>query len=137
MNGVAIDEPPLTVHASERAGLFYPGFGDGRCAFLSVDGSDPVHEIEELLDAGAADFVVAVDAGVDLRDVDSVLFHWTANADPGRDLVVRGHRIGFDATRKTPGAGRHGHPVRDYPPPLEMDAAMREKVTRRWTEYGF
>jgi len=136
VNGVAIGEPPLTVHASERPGVSYPEFGDGRCAFLSVGGNDPARAIGELLEEGAADFVIAVDEGVDLRDVDSVLFHWTANADPGRDVVVRGHRVGYDATRKEPGAGRNGHPVRDYPPPLEMDAATRDNVTRRWGEYG-
>jgi 3-polyprenyl-4-hydroxybenzoate decarboxylase len=63
--------------------------------------------------AGSADFVIAVDAPIDLRDWQSVLFHWCANTDPGRDLHVERRaqgagtsaRIGFDATRKLPGAG--------------------------------
>jgi 3-polyprenyl-4-hydroxybenzoate decarboxylase len=72
-----------------------------------------------------------------------VFFHFCANTDPGRDIVLEsrthgtmGGRIGFDATRKLPGDERHGQPVRDFPPLLRMDEATRALVDRRWHEYG-
>ncbi len=115
-----------------------PGFGRGRCVFVSVDKRGPgagARAIEAALEA--ADFVVAVDARVDPRDWQQVLFHCCANVDPGRDLVRRGGRIGFDATAKVPGDERNGFAVRPYPPPIEMDAATKQCVSERWREYGF
>ena len=71
-----------------------------------------------------------------MRDVEAVLFRWCANSDPGRDMIRRGGRIGFDATSKTAGTIINGHPVRDYPPILRMSDEIKDRVTRRWTEYG-
>lgn len=89
------------------------------------------------------DFLIVVDQVCDFGSLESVLFHLTANADPGRDLMRTGRFIGFDATHKTandvhrePGDLRR-HDVRDFPPILKMDEAIRERVTRRWEEYGF
>ena len=81
--------------------------------------------------------MIAVDEEVDLGDTGGVLFRWCANCDPGRDLHREGSRIGFDATAKLAGDARHGQPVRDFPPILEMSEEIRAKVTRRWAEYGF
>ena len=80
---------------------------------------------------------VAVDARVDPRNWQQVLFHLCANTDPGRDLLPRGGRIGFDATAKLPGDERNGLPVRPYPPPIEMSETVRRRVADRWREYGF
>jgi 3-polyprenyl-4-hydroxybenzoate decarboxylase len=93
--------------------------------------------VEAVLGAGVADFVIAVDASVDLRDSDAVFLHWTANCDPGPDRFVFGSAIGLDATPKLPGDARNGEPVRDWPPPIEMNEATRSKVSGRWSEYGF
>jgi 4-hydroxy-3-polyprenylbenzoate decarboxylase len=41
--------------------------------------------------------------------------------------------MGIDATKKWPGEGV----VRDWPGEIKMDEATREKVSRRWREYGF
>ncbi|MHC4956376.1 MAG: UbiD family decarboxylase, partial [Planctomycetota bacterium] len=95
----------------------YPEFGNGRCAFVH-GGADPRATLQRLLDAGAADFVIAVDDDADLEDSDGVLFRWTANWDPGRDTVRVQHALGFDATRKTSGTSATGEPIRDYPPIL-------------------
>jgi 4-hydroxy-3-polyprenylbenzoate decarboxylase len=92
-------------------------------------------------DRGAADFVVVCDHGVDLgehlRGWAAAFFLLASNADPSRDLVRRGRRIAIDATRKLPGAGRDGLPVRDYPPLVATDAETAALVDRRWGEYGF
>ncbi|MCH8006200.1 MAG: UbiD family decarboxylase [Planctomycetes bacterium] len=131
-------------------GVAVPAFGGGRCVFLGVAktaaGAGP-RAIDCVWDIVArasqkavdhvADFVIAVDAGVDLNDWENVLFHFCANTDPGRDLHRRDHRLGVDATRKLPGDERCGQPVRDYPPYMEMDAETKDLVTRRWAEYGF
>ena len=140
VSGVAIDAPRDGCRPVEHPDVAYPGFGNGRCAFVRVAKERPgdgVRALEHLLAAGGADFAIAVDEGVDLADPGAVFFRWTANSDPGRDLVRDGHRVGFDATAKIPGEERGGQPVRDFPPVLEMDASTRERVDRRWQEYGF
>jgi 4-hydroxy-3-polyprenylbenzoate decarboxylase len=98
-------------------------------------------------------FIVVVDEHVDVHDHDAVLFHLCANCDPARDTEVvhgpvdildhaaprlgAGHKMGFDATKKIPGEEAGGHPVRAWPPLIEMDEATRALVERRWEEYGF
>ena len=129
VNGCAVDGPPPTPDATPDAASLpgvaaaaFPDFGRGRCLFLAVDKREPgqgVAAIERAWDAfpaPAADLVVAVDAAVDVRDHDEVLFHLGAQCDPGRDLHRRDARVGFDATTKLPGDERGGQPVRPYPP---------------------
>jgi 4-hydroxy-3-polyprenylbenzoate decarboxylase len=43
-----------------------------------------------------------------------------------------GGKIGFDATVKLPAEGK----VRPWPAELEMDAATKALVERKWKEYG-
>jgi len=82
------------------------------------------------------DLLVVVDEEVDLDSLDEVLFTMVSNADPSRDLHRRGARVAFDATRKQPGAGRLGYPVRPYPTRLVMDDATRRRVDARQSELG-
>ena len=97
--------------------------------------SDEPSRVPELADA---DFVIAVDEDQDPTDLERALFLWMANADPTRDLLRRGRRIGFDARTKVPGRDdRDGVPVRDYPPMVSMSPEIVAKVDRRWNEYGF
>jgi 3-polyprenyl-4-hydroxybenzoate decarboxylase len=88
---------------------------------------------------GAADFIIVTDAHAGARPDDwrAPFFFLASNADFTRDAHTAGNRIAFDATRKVPGAGRGGLPVREYPPLVEMDAATAAMVDRRWNEYGF
>ena len=95
-------------------------------------------------------FVIILSDGVDLNDIDAAFFHWCAHCDAGRDVLrhhvvssgpgesgtATGHRLGFDATVKSPADTRHGVPARDWPPILAMDEAVKSTVTRRWSEYG-
>ncbi len=97
--------------------------------------------------------LVVVDEDVDVHDHEQVMFHLCANCDPGRDVEVvtgpldildhaapgmgTGHKMGFDATTKWPNETAHGHAVRPYPPRIDMTDAVRQQVTRRWSEFGF
>jgi 3-polyprenyl-4-hydroxybenzoate decarboxylase len=123
-------------------GAFAPPFGADRCNFLAVekklanDGACAIEELWNETPQGMAELVIAVDSSVDVRDWQSVLFHWCANTDPSRDVLRSGPRIGFDATRKMKGDERHGQPVRDYPPIMEMDEATKRAIDTRVTEFG-
>jgi len=93
--------------------------------------------------------LLVVDDDVDVHDVRAVAWFALNNVDPSRDLVVMpgpvddldhsgsylvslGHKLGVDATRKGADEGY----ARAWPPDLVMDADTRERVTRRWNEYG-
>ena len=91
--------------------------------------------------------IVVVDAHVDPHDYAQVTFYLGANVDPSRDVVLSegpadhldhattrqfiGGKLGIDATAKGPDEG-----AREWPAEIEMSAAIRELVDRRWAEYG-
>jgi 4-hydroxy-3-polyprenylbenzoate decarboxylase len=92
--------------------------------------------------------IVVVDHDVDVQDEQAVLFHLCANVDPKRDVMFVdgpldildhaspglgvGSKMGIDATRKIAGEGA----VRRWPDEIVMSPEIRERVSRRWTEYG-
>jgi 4-hydroxy-3-polyprenylbenzoate decarboxylase len=92
--------------------------------------------------------IVVVDADVDVHNEQEVWFRVGANVHPGRDVVfcdgpgdwldhaapIRGlgQKMGLDATRKLPEEG-HSRP---WPDELQMSDDLRERVNRRWGEYG-
>lgn len=100
---------------------------DGRCTLETLL-SHPAHE--------RADFIIVIDHPADLKDWREVFFHLAANADPGRDMIRRGSRIAFDATRKLPGDERCGQPVRDYPPIIEMTDEVKKRVAEHAATFG-
>ncbi len=93
-------------------------------------------------------FVVVVDGHVDVHDYSEVTWRVFNNVDPGRDTVIMagpldvldhssplaryGSKMGIDATKTWPEEG-HG---REWPDELEMDAAVKQRVTARWQEFG-
>ncbi len=139
-SSASVSERPAHSSAPEQHEIHHPDFAPDRCAFLGVakrQAGDAVAAIEAVLgEKSAPDFVIAVDQDVDIADWQEVFFHLCANADPGRDIIRFGHRIGFDATPKIPGEDRHGQPVRDYPPILEMDEAVRQRIGDRAAAFG-
>ncbi len=143
VNGIAIDGPiAARVPDQRRSGdarVSFPAFGRGRCAFVAVDKKSAGDGGDALAHGWAcgANFVIAVDADVDLENADDVLFRWCANFDPTRDIHHSGGNIGFDATKKMAGDERNGQPVRDFPPLLRQAPEITERVSRRWAEYGF
>jgi 4-hydroxy-3-polyprenylbenzoate decarboxylase len=93
--------------------------------------------------------IVVVDHDVDVHDVRGVVWNALNNVDPARDFVqmpgpvddldhagsydlAQGTKLGIDATRKRADEGY----TRDWPPEIRMDAATRDLVAARWSEYG-
>lgn len=123
-----------------------PDFSRGRCAFIQVnkknckpDSEIVNHIINDVfsINASSLDFVIVVDERCEVNNLEQVLFHWCANTDPGRDIVRCKNRIGFDATGKKPGETVNGKKVRDFPPLVEMSEEIKDRVSKRWVEYGF
>ena len=92
--------------------------------------------------------LIVVDEDIDVQDCRSVAWFALNNLAPDRDLVTMpgpvddldhgsyevayGMKIGVDATRKTAAEGY----TREWPPDMIMDPSTRERVTKRWREYG-
>lgn len=87
-------------------------------------------------------YIVVVDADVNVHNTSDVLFRLCANTEPQRDTIFTkgpadvldhatsdlaiGTKMGVDATKKLPGEGFK----REWPPLIEMDSAVKEKITR-------
>ena len=85
--------------------------------------------------------LIIVDEDVDANDVSKAAWKVFNNIDAKRDLVVSevnlednnfGHRIGIDATKKWYDEGHK----REWPDDIVMCDEIKEKVTKRWREYG-
>jgi len=140
--------PDIVDYNLPPSGVFH------NCAYVKIRKEYPyqarrvMHAIWGAGQMSFTKFIIVVDETVDVQNEQDVLFHLFANCDPARDMeLVRGpvdildhaspahgagSKIGFDATAKWPGEGE----VRKWPIELEMDAATKELVTRRWKEYG-
>ncbi len=125
------------------------------CAFVKIKkvfAHQARRVINAIWGAGQMSFckmIVVLDEDVDVHDEQDVLFHMCANVDWRRDTMIvegpvdildhaspyegSGAKIGIDATRTMSGEGIY----REYPPLIRMSEAVVEKVTRRWSEYGF
>jgi len=117
-------------------------------AFVSTAhrGPEAVGALIDRLDQRLADtadapaFLVVVADSVSVEDLDEAMFHFCANADLARDLRLLAHGDGrstaaFDATPKIEGEG-YTLPARAWPPIIEMDQSVRDRVQRRWSELG-
>jgi len=92
--------------------------------------------------------LLIVDADIDVQDVRSVAWFTLNNLAPDRDVVMMpgpvddldhgsytiayGTKVGIDATRKSAAEGY----TREWPPDIVMDKATKERVSKRWREYG-
>lgn len=92
--------------------------------------------------------IVVFDEDVDVQNLDEALFHMFGNVDWSRDVIIQegpvdaldhasyrfafGGKIGIDATRKLPEEGY----TRGWPTPITMREDIRDRVTRRWSQYG-
>src|SRR6266536_1686215 len=92
--------------------------------------------------------VIVVDEDVDVQDLGEVTLKALNNIDPERDIQFTlgpvdsldhasrlpnfGSKMGIDATRKWPTEGFD----RPWPDEVEMSAEVRERVSRRWKEFG-
>ncbi|MCE9618352.1 MAG: UbiD family decarboxylase [Planctomycetes bacterium] len=146
VHGIALGEPRLPGADEVRlclesicphvAAAAAPAWGHGRCLFVSIEkraacaGARAIEKIWSLLpnQPGAGDFVVVVDAGIDLADWEKVLFFLAANSDFERDLYRQDRRIAIDATRKVAGDARNGHAVRRFPPLVGFEPFTIERA---------
>ncbi|MBL4763101.1 MAG: 4-hydroxy-3-polyprenylbenzoate decarboxylase [Gammaproteobacteria bacterium] len=93
-------------------------------------------------------FVVVVDADIDVRNWQDVIWAITTRMDPARDITLventpidyldfaspvsgLGSKAGFDATSKWP-----GETLREWGRPIEKDPAVVKKVDELWEELG-
>jgi 4-hydroxy-3-polyprenylbenzoate decarboxylase len=93
--------------------------------------------------------IVVVDEWVNVHDLSEVAWRVTNGIDPARDLVVvegpaddldhaavrhrYGGKLGIDATEKRAPLDRV---EQAWPEEIRMSEEVRERVTRRWPEYG-
>ncbi|MFP4039206.1 MAG: menaquinone biosynthesis decarboxylase [Desulfosudaceae bacterium] len=125
------------------------------CALVSIDKKHPgqakkvINALWGLGQMASTKFIAVFDSDVDLRDSSTVVWKLLNNVDPRRDLLLSegpldaldhsapyadfGGKMGVDATRKTTEEGM-GRP---WPEEITMSGEIREKVTRRWADYGF
>jgi 4-hydroxy-3-polyprenylbenzoate decarboxylase len=92
--------------------------------------------------------IVVVSAHVNVHDLSEVAWRATGNIDPRRDLVILegpmddldhaalrhrfGGKLGVDATEKGP----LDDVTQAWPDEIRMSEDVRERVTRRWKDYG-
>jgi 4-hydroxy-3-polyprenylbenzoate decarboxylase len=93
-------------------------------------------------------FVIVTDDDINARDWNDVIWAITTRMDPRRDTVIidntpidyldfaspvsgLGSKIGFDATNKFPGETN-----REWGEPIEMDAAVKDKIDDLWGSLG-
>ncbi len=129
-------------------GAYIPANLGDAWLFVNIDkvragqGRETVERIRSIPTSGGDPrfIIVLAQKHLDVRDINRVLFHWCANTAFERDAVWFDGRVAFDATPK----GHWGrgdefaeHPVRPWPPVIEMSPEISERVTQRWVEYGF
>ena len=94
--------------------------------------------------------IIVVDEGINVHDMDDVIWAMTTRADAARDTVIidgaptdtldpasprvnHGSKMGIDATQKTAEEGYE----REVQIPVSADTDTVKLVTSRWSEYGF
>ncbi|MDQ2983000.1 MAG: menaquinone biosynthesis decarboxylase [Actinomycetota bacterium] len=144
---VKMTVPEIVDYDLPVAGVFH------NCCIVSIRKAFPghakkvMHAIWGLGMLSLTKSVVVVDEHVDVHDYAQVFFYVGANVDPARDVILSegpldhldhapthqffGGKIGIDATAKGPMEG-----TREWPPEIEMTDEVRERVDRRWDEYG-
>ncbi|MEQ8194540.1 MAG: UbiD family decarboxylase, partial [Rhodospirillales bacterium] len=93
-------------------------------------------------------FVIVVDADIDARDWNDVIWAVSTNVDPARDVTLientpidyldfaspvsgLGSKMGIDATAKIP-----PETGREWGRKIRMSDDIIEEVTRKWQQYG-
>ncbi|QIK36995.1 4-hydroxy-3-polyprenylbenzoate decarboxylase [Caldichromatium japonicum] len=157
--GVALNEvfvPILGKQFPEIQDFYLPPEGCSyRLAIVSIKKQYPGHAKRVMLGIWSflrqfmyTKFVIVVDDDIDIRQWPDVIWAMTTRMDPARDLVLientpidyldfaspvsgLGSKVGFDATNKWPGESS-----REWGRPIQMDAAVKQRVDRIWDELG-
>jgi 4-hydroxy-3-polyprenylbenzoate decarboxylase len=124
------------------------------CALISIDKTLP-HQARKVISAvwGLGQmmftkFIVIVDKDVDVYNPSEVAWRAFNNVDARRDILITegpvdvldhssdtpkvGAKMGIDATRKWADEGYE----REWPADIEMSEEVKQRVDRRWSEYG-
>ena len=139
--------PEIVDYDLPVAGAFH------NCVIVSIRKAFPghaqkvMHAIWGLGMLSLSKSVVVVDAEVNVHDYEEIFFRVCANVDPKRDVLITegpldhldhsptlqfyGGKLGIDATAKGPPEG-----TRPWPEEIVMSDEIRERVSRRWAEYG-
>ncbi len=88
--------------------------------------------LEEYMKNNDDKFVLAFDHDVDINNLSYAMWKFFNNIDASRDLVFYENKIGVDATKKLKEEGL----TRDWPEDINMSDDIKERVDRRWNEYG-
>ncbi len=125
------------------------------CALVSIEKKFPgqakkvINALWGLGQMASTKYIFVFDKDIDLKDSKTVVWKLLNNVDPKRDLLLSegpldaldhsatypnfGGKMGIDATRKTVEEGMG----RKWPDEIKMSKEVKEKVSRRWQEYGF
>lgn len=159
MLGLALNEvfvPILRKQYPEIIDFYLPPEGCSyRMAVISIRKQYPGHAKRVMMGAWSflrqfmyTKFIVIVDAGVDCRNWQDVIWAITTRMDPKRDTVMidntpidyldfaspvagLGSKMGLDATNKWP-----GETAREWGVPIVMDEVVKQKVDKIWNELG-
>jgi len=92
--------------------------------------------------------IIVLDDDVNVHDMYEVIWRFTNNIDPERDMLVTrgpidvldhasrmlgyGSKIGFDATRKWPSEGF----TREWPEVIQMSPEVKQRIDQIWQQLG-
>jgi 4-hydroxy-3-polyprenylbenzoate decarboxylase len=157
--GVALNEvfvPLLTRQFPEIVDFYLPPEGCSyRIAVVSMRKQYPGHAKRVMFGIWSylrqfmyTKFIIVVDDDIDVRDWKEVIWAVTTRVDPARDLLIAentpidyldfaspvsglGSKLGLDATNKWP-----GETARAWGKPIAMDAQVKQRIDRMWSELG-
>ncbi len=157
--GVALNEvfvPILQKQFPEITDFYLPPEGCSyRMAVVSMKKEYPGHAKRVMFGVWSflrqfmyTKFVIVTDDDVNVREWDDVIWAMTTRMDPARDMTLventpidyldfaspvsgLGSKVGFDATNKW-----KGETDREWGVPIEMDAAVKERIDSIWDELG-
>jgi 4-hydroxy-3-polyprenylbenzoate decarboxylase len=157
--GVALNEvfvPILQKQFPEITDFYLPPEGCSyRMAVVSMKKEYPGHAKRVMFGVWSflrqfmyTKFVIVTDDDVDVRNWDDVIWAMTTRMDPVRDMTLventpidyldfaspvsgLGSKVGFDPTNKW-----KGETDREWGVPIEMDAAVKERIDSIWEELG-
>ncbi|MFO7593198.1 MAG: 4-hydroxy-3-polyprenylbenzoate decarboxylase [Pseudomonadota bacterium] len=157
--GVALNEvfvPILQKQFPEIVDFYLPPEGCSyRLAVVSIRKQYPGHAKRVMLGVWSflrqfmyTKFVIVVDEDINTRDWQDVIWAMTTRMDPVRDTTMLqntpidyldfaspvsglGSKMGLDATNKW-----SGETEREWGVPIEMDAAVKQRIDKIWDELG-
>ena len=157
--GVALNEvfvPILQKQFPEIVDFYLPPEGCSyRMAVVSINKQYPGHAKRVMMGVWSflrqfmyTKFIIVVDADVNTRSWEDVIWAMTTRMDPARDTTLIEHtpidyldfaspvsglgsKMGMDATNKWP-----GETTREWGTPIVMDQAVKARVDERWDELG-